>query len=338
MQSLCKNSPSPLSLNVLEKNTQVVHPSVIDFKSEHQMESWGQFRYWMALTPYPYGKSGEENPCICVSNDGVNWYVPNGISNPLDVAEGGWKLGFHSDTDMIYNPDRNELWIYYRFLTYDIWSVKLVKISESHQVSAPETIMQLSYDAETELKSMAVWRESSDKWHMWCGKGRRYTLSSIPCDTVYLSSSDGKNWSKPLTCLNAEGQDSFVSVGYSHWHISAKPNHEKEIVEFVCFCDSLNAESSALVYAYCPMDFPTMISCPENPIILLQSGNGWDNGSLYRCSFVREDDILRIWYSATKKRTWWQRLFRPFFLLNKYLPFVWKLHPKWYIGYTEGKL
>ena len=67
----------------------------------------------MAVTPNQEGNSQFENPCLAASNDGINWGVPNGIDNPLSVAKKEPDGTHNCDTDVIYDPVSNELWVYY---------------------------------------------------------------------------------------------------------------------------------------------------------------------------------------------------------------------------------
>ena len=52
------------------------------------------------------------------------------------------------------------------------------------------------------------------------------------------------------------------------------------------------------------------------PVLILQVSDigGWDNGTLYRPTFIVENNIVRIWYSARGT------------------------DGQWHIGYTESKL
>ena len=86
------------------------------------------YKFWMVFTPY-FGSIGYdfyarryENPTIVVSNDGINWVEPEGISNPIQktasykesfLEKKGEKVqGFWSDVDWMYRNNRFEL--YYR--------------------------------------------------------------------------------------------------------------------------------------------------------------------------------------------------------------------------------
>ena len=62
------------------------------------------------MTPYPYNNDGLEDPSILVSNDAQTWIVPEGLTNPLTPAP---KPGHNCDVELVYNKERDELWLYY---------------------------------------------------------------------------------------------------------------------------------------------------------------------------------------------------------------------------------
>ena len=107
------NKPFINALNQLETPTyehsgQTVHPSVIDFKTEYGIDTWGQFRYWMALTPYPNFNSSFENPSLLVSTDGLNWNNPPSFKNPIASKPLGNVGGnYNSDPELVFDPDHN---------------------------------------------------------------------------------------------------------------------------------------------------------------------------------------------------------------------------------------
>ena len=64
---------------------------------------WNGYRFWMAMTPYPYNNDGLEDPSILVSNDAQTWIVPEGLTNPLTPAP---KPGHNCDVELVYNKER----------------------------------------------------------------------------------------------------------------------------------------------------------------------------------------------------------------------------------------
>lgn len=88
-------------------NYQNIHPKVLYFDTP----LWG-YRYWMAYTPFPFEFDQQENPCIAVSNDGVEWTVPQGMVNPLATPPPNG--GYNSDTHLVYREDLQQLECWYR--------------------------------------------------------------------------------------------------------------------------------------------------------------------------------------------------------------------------------
>lgn len=335
--------------------TQYTHPSIVDFKTEHNIEQWCGYRYWLVVTPYPYTDESYENPSICASNNGMEWVVPKPIKNPLDRAGGGLDNGFNSDPEMVYNPETDELWIYYRFLTHETYMMKLIKITNKLEVKKPLIIINKSpWDPHYEVKSMAIVREASDKWHMWAGTRSGYDKLSKcpPNNSVYLHSSDGIHWSDPEYCFNSEGIDPYYAIGYSNWHTSCKYNPRTNQVDFLCYCQSRIDKGNAIIHANCSLESPTILNCTKSDIIMTPSKSGWDNRTLYRCAFVIEtmddNDIYHVWYAGTSKL---HLINKGFWLIQALLlkispkmkPYVSKIplklyNPKWHIGYTKGQI
>lgn len=320
-----KNSSQALFIHTYDGSGQAVHPCVIDFKNEYNMDEWGGYRYWMVATPYPNSNDSYENPSIYVSNDGENWVLPNEIANPLDMAAGGLVTGFNNDPDMIYNPDEDKLWIYYRFVNKELIKIKLIKVDKKMICENPISIINKknSYK-ENKHRSFCVWRESKERWHMWGGGGSE----SPPYYIYYFFSQNGLDWSEPAQCLNTLNLDPFQPFGYYNWHFSCKPNFQKHRIEFLCYIIQNTGKvrnllayylrrilrvdinpKNCLMYAECDMNTPTIINVPIRKPILTPSKNNWDNGSLYRATFQVIDDCgkdyYKIWYSAISKKGVW---------------------------------
>lgn len=76
-----KESSEPVQLHLpspIEGNNEVVHPSVY-----YNPSGWRTYKFWLAMTPYAKSNNEVENPSVLVSNDGKEWIVPKGGSNPI---------------------------------------------------------------------------------------------------------------------------------------------------------------------------------------------------------------------------------------------------------------
>ena len=332
---MLKNSSAPINLSTYDGSGQVVHPSVVDFKNEYGLETWAGFRYWMVITPYPYENDATENPCLYCSTDGLKWQVPQGIVNPLDAAQGGWEKGFNNDPDMIYNPKEDKLFIYYRFANNKVLKVYLIKVDKSLKCEDKIVVMEQSpwNHCTNKNRSLCIWMEASDKWHMWGGGGS----DKPPYKIYYFYSEDGIHWGEPVQCLNNKGVDPFKALGMYNWHMSCKPNYLESRIEFFSYALELDSKlkkilrkfsrvimhkkkilNNEILYAECDMRAPTIFKVPNNNIVLSTSKEGWDSNNLYRSSFQIYDMgssyFYKLWYTAVNKQGQWK------------------------LGYTTGKL
>ena len=103
------NADVPLNIRTYDGFDQPCHPKVLYFE-----EGWNGHRYWMAYTPYPYCADLYENPCLAVSDDGVNWTKPDGVTNPVTGHPPTHENSAHySDPHILMNGDEMELWFRY---------------------------------------------------------------------------------------------------------------------------------------------------------------------------------------------------------------------------------
>ena len=292
---------------------QAVHPSVIDFKTEYGINNWGGFRYWMALTPFPNFNNAFENPSFLVSKDGLNWNNPPGITNPLALKPiGSLRGNYNSDPELVFDPDQNTLILYWREYSQNafekIWAKKF---SSNFMQSDKILCFEKTWDYKKTglVLSPTVWRKSAKEWYMWTTDGNF---------TMHLyTSTNGTTWSSGQPC---SAPWATWNGGYIPWHIVAKPNHLEQRIDFLIAGWSKQGTMKAcqLLYATAPMSQPKELSMPL-PGSLLGPGAGdqWDNGYIYRSSFVLEPGDkpkFRVWYSACSKKK------------------------VWHIGYTEGTL
>ncbi|TGE31417.1 hypothetical protein [Desulfosporosinus sp. Sb-LF] len=295
-----------------DRSDQSVHPSIIDFMTEYGINSWGGFRYWMAFTPYPNYNSAFENPSLLVSKDGLNWIDPPGIKNPLVSKPLGSYLGnYNSDPELVFDPDQDTLILYWREYYQDAYEeIWVKKISSNHTLRDKILCFKKTWDHQTGLMlSPTVWRKSAQEWYMWTTDGNV---------TMHLyTSADGITWSLGQPC---SAPWNTWNGGYIPWHIGAKPNHLEQEIEFLIsgWPNKGTIKDCQLLYATAPMSQPKELSMPlPGPLLGPGAGDQWDDGYIYRSSFVRETgDVpkFRIWYSACSKKK------------------------AWHIGYTEGNL
>jgi len=89
---------------------QTTHPDVLYIPI-----GFNGYKYWLSHTPYPYTNDFYENPEIVCSNDGVNWEVPAGLTNPIaSISEEDKDKKHHSDSCLVFNSRFGQLECWYR--------------------------------------------------------------------------------------------------------------------------------------------------------------------------------------------------------------------------------
>ena len=298
------------------------HPDVVDFaKTSKDGGKWGGYRYWMVLTPNQDGYSQYENPCLAASNDGVNWVVPNGIENPLSGVKHEPTGTHNCDTDLVYNPDSDELWVYY------VWeqdspagtpsNLRLIRVKEDGNSFAITSTTdgkpyerlinsQYRYD----MQSPAVVRRDANTWLMWSnnsdsdnsGNGWQSQVAFVELYT----STDGKNWTNKQSLADTlvlKGADGIAS--YIPWHLDVQwvESQNKYWGLFCAYPKGGNTNRTYLLFGTSE-DGKTWTTYPK-PLISPRD-NEWDNNFIYRSTFIYDDasGTLQVWYSGGKSGGW----------------------------------
>lgn len=94
-----------LHIPTYENSYQAIHPDVVYFE-----EGYRGHYYYMSFTPYPFGQSKYENPCIVVSDNGVDFYEEKPEINPIVTSP---PYGYNDDPDLVYNHQKHMFHLYY---------------------------------------------------------------------------------------------------------------------------------------------------------------------------------------------------------------------------------
>lgn len=100
--------PKELIIPTYDGSGEGVHPSVVYVPAKI-----GGHRWWMGFTPYPNGVDDYENPSILCSDDGINWVVPDGVTNPIVPPPADTVNWWNADVELIYNTTTKKLMMYY---------------------------------------------------------------------------------------------------------------------------------------------------------------------------------------------------------------------------------
>ena len=185
-----------------DPNDEMVHPTVVNIG-----EAWNGYQYYMMATPYLNTENQYENPSEFVSEDGFNWIVPDGVTNPI-ISKPVGVNSYNADPDLYYENDT--LWMIWKLndgtnsltlLTYSIdgrtWS------SDWDTVTAPSptiyvTSPSLVKDTATNVyymyylkylpgppKSYSLVRASANRIDTLFVNEEIINLDTVPTDSVY---------------------------------------------------------------------------------------------------------------------------------------------------------
>ncbi|MFQ6048502.1 MAG: hypothetical protein ACE5K7_03985 [Phycisphaerae bacterium] len=273
------NAPEHLDIPTYDGSGYVIHPDVLIFQ-----QPWHGHTMWMAATPYRC--ADYENPSIFVSEDGIQWVVPEGLTNPLVPDPNPEEpADCNSDTDIVYDPGTDTLHVYYREWLKSIWTVRIRRLSSADGVvwSGPVTVMTLSFTEDA--ISPAVIRRPDD-WAMWARHGAG--------GVALRSSSDGLNWSEPVLF------DIPLPSGFSVWHLDVTC-----VPQFQSYWALINTVPYQNLYLAFSRDGLTWRTY-EEPVLSPGPPGSWDEDHIYRSSLIYDPDrdVVRIWYSARDHGMW----------------------------------
>ncbi|HXX53549.1 MAG TPA: hypothetical protein VEI28_03155 [Thermodesulfovibrionales bacterium] len=277
-QGILSNSPSPLKIPTYDGSGQITHPDVISFEFP-----WNNYIHWMVATPYPDRNAAHENPSIFASNDGKNWSVPAGISNPIARPPANAYL---SDPDIVYHPSYG-IRVYYRLVDESNNRIFFIQSSDGRKWTQPvETIAVPNHQL---ISPAVIVRENQYIMYSVKLSGNNNTR------VERRRSKDGIKWRLPedVTVLNVK--DDII------WHIDASyvPIRKEFWLLFYSYPSSflyLAVSKDGLRFNTLPVP---LLAGSEEPKAWKQ-GVFWDSG-LYRSTFQvsRKGEFL-LWYTGTK--------------------------------------
>ena len=170
------------------------HPSVVKFDT-----AWNGYRYWMTYTPFP--NEANENPCICASNDLIKWETPTGLINPLDKPHDydTGATGYWSDTNLLYNPDKDRLECFYRGIGASATGENnICRKTSSDGITWSDREIIFTFTSGSYVSQSVIYENG------------KYTMYFCRPSEIY-ESTNGINWTKTGTL-------SFFPMNYSFWH------------------------------------------------------------------------------------------------------------------------
>lgn len=278
------NATTPLVTPTFDGSGQGMHPGVIEFAAP-----WHGYKYWMSMTPYPNNNFYLEDPSILASNDGLNWQVPPGVTEPVATS-----VGIHTfDSDLFYDSASDQIWLYWMDGGAD--GLHLWRKTSSNGVdwTVPQDLLKLpAY----QILSPAV-EKTPTGYALWSVNSGSLGCSATQTTVELRTSMDGISWTAPQTV-------NLNQPGYHVWHLD---------VTFVPSKNEYWAVYAAYPQASCGTTSLFLarssdgINWTTYPNPLLTAGTGWDAGQIYRSSMIYEasTDALRVWYSARNTQHVW---------------------------------
>jgi len=191
-----------LSLETFDGSGQAVHP---DAAITPLM--WGGSEAELFATPYPNGDATKENPSLYSKRSPLDWPVPPGVMNPIARPNSGYL----SDPDEVFNPETNELWLYYRAVNTGN-QIFLIKGGAPNAWSEPTLVVQ---GINHTVVSPTVVRRSPGDWLMWSVNSGTSGCTGNSTTVELRRSVDGVNWTDPVTTDLTE-PEAFA------WHIDVQ--------------------------------------------------------------------------------------------------------------------
>jgi len=270
-----------LRLATFDGSGEVVHPDVARVP-----RGWAPARRFLAITPYPGGNIQRELPSIYESGDPAEWAVPDGVTNPIVKP---WK-GYLSDPDLLFEPERRELWMYFRHVAH-LNSVFLTVSGDGTHWSRPTRVVRAPNH---ELVSPTVVRVSKTQWHMWAVNAGPGGCTSESTTVEHRTSTDGLHWSTPRT-VDVSGPGAMPP-----WHIDVI--WIPELQEFwalynekppgTCATPALRLSTSS-----------DGITWTQHPTPVLRAGmTAAFNDIVYRSTLEYDGrtDMVTLWYSGAR--------------------------------------
>lgn len=279
---LTENSVSQLSL--ISSNEWIeyanpnsgYHPKLIDMGTK-----WNGYRFWISYTPYPSGNDYYENPHIVGSNDLITFSdVKYAVDPPYDAKN---SVRYNSDSHILYNYNKDQLELYWRYLDTDSSYMCLYRVTSSNGIdwSEREIFLETHNVKKYDIVSPAIVYDEG-VYKMWFVRDykiwyQEYNDSGLtdPVKTQIKFENDNLPWHLD------------VIKGPNGYELLACATHSKQ-----------DRKHMNLYYA----TSEDGLKWGDAKVVLTPSSNeyNWDGGGLYRATFTYSytDGMYYVLYGA----------------------------------------
>lgn len=282
-----------LHYNYVLNSEEVVHPDVV--VREGGIDS--EIIYLMAVTPLPDNVEYYENPELFISNDGINWSVPDGAYSPIVSPPSNW-AGYNSDPDLL-DLD-GTLHLFYRRVKEiargHVLSICHLSTDDLRNWTTPEIIFEYVSKEKYPAQLMSPTVQYIDGLYcMW------YVSEIGGSFHIYRTNSkDLKSWSAPVAVM-IDGDNNVFP-----WHIDIIRDPESDtFVMALCAFDKKNKGSKFITFALSGDGGETWRLVDKK---IMPGQYGFGGRSLYRASIVANsgDPEWMLYYSGQHENTRWQ--------------------------------
>jgi len=262
-----------LHISTYEGSCQPIHPDVVYFE-----EGYRGHYYYMSFTPYPFGQSKCENPCIVVSNNGVDFYEEKPGINPLVTFPAN---GYNDDPDLIYNQEKELFHLYYlETMRPDSQNVVIMTSNNGLKWKRAALIHYDLKNADPFILSPACIMTGSDFLLF-------FVNSSAPNKPVqYLKSEDGIEWHPN----DIHTIDYTLPPNLKPWHIDIFSDGN---IFYLLVC---GPHPNTDLYIAMSRDLKNWTFYPE-PILDHRATFFGPCDRVYRSCGVARNDLLIVWFS-----------------------------------------
>jgi hypothetical protein len=253
---------SPLTILTYDGSNESTHPDVY-----YNAAGWNGKKYWMVMTPYP--SPDFENPSILVSDNGNDWAVPNGLTNPVIPDPGGTK--YNNDPDIVVDGS-GVMWMFYAEALADTYDrIYVVSSPDGVTWSAPTLVVDGTFP---DVLSPAV---------LW--DGSQWVMYSIT----------GAGVLQRRTCATPSGTWSAAAVVTVLKPSTITPWHIDVIYDNGIYYALVMSSVFDLYFGRSTNGTTFVVS--SNPIIK-KADAAWTTNRVYRGCLVRTASGFDTWYSG----------------------------------------
>ncbi len=274
------NSKSKLNLKSdyksVEKNypNSAYHPKVIDMG-----EKWNGYRFWLSYTPYPAANDKYENPHIVASNDLINFTdVKFNHGMPKNYKAG---VRYNSDSELVYNSDKNRLELFWRYTDYEknYMALYMRYSYDGDRWSAATKAYETNNREKDDMISPSIVYENGI-YKVWYVSGYKLMYKEYKND----------KWTK-----GKETAISYAVPTYT-WHLDVeKINGRYELLA----CSTTNkSDRRHMSLYYSTSEDGLNWSEAEKVLEPSSDPTNWDGGGLYRPAFIYTNGYYIVLYSA----------------------------------------